>query len=99
MFDYRKILQLASAYTTLNAIQSISHIPRIHKANLTWWIDDTMMQQNFQGWLRGPGIYQDCIIDMLCKTYSIFLHSTWAGITWIYTLAEKLSADSATKKS
>ena len=69
-----------SMHATLNTLQSFSHLPRVHKANLTWLIDDTMMQQNSKGiaWLWNlPRLHQSSRMFSL-----IFPHSTQTREGW-----------------
>ena len=63
----------------MSTIQSFSHIPHVHKANLTWSPDDTMMQLNSRRRRTCPKIYQDCINikDSFANLTSSFPHTVW----------------------
>ena len=61
VFDYSEI-DRHQGIATLNIIQSFSHIPRVHKANLTSVPQLYNDAIKFSGRGRGPEIYQDCII-------------------------------------
>ena len=92
MFDYWKFYRHQSTHTTLNIIQSFSHIPHIHKANLT--MVPPMIQ--WCNWISGGAAMLWNLSRLhhfqghFCKSYLIIPHSTWLEKA-ASMLAEKLS--------
>jgi len=77
MFDYWKFYRHVEAHINIGHLQSFTHIPNVHKANLTeMFLNNDYMMQLILGGLRGPGIYQDCII-----VKHFLPHNTWLDVT------------------
>ena len=64
-----------SAYTTLNTLQSFSHIPHMHKANLTTVPSMIQWCLISRGGAQGSGVYQSLhhCQGLFCELYLIFL--------------------------